>query len=73
MHQNETLFLIKKVCLNHFESSIITHTVFQAMQVVGFACALCRSDQKSSALFECCEHENIKLHQLIKVVETVMI
>jgi len=52
MHQKETLFLIKKVCLNHFDSSIITHGVCQGVQVVRFALALCRSDQKSSALFE---------------------
>ena len=40
------------------------------MQVIGFACALCKSDQKTLALLECCEHENIKGCRPIKVIET---
>ena len=69
MHK-ETLFLMKKVHQIHFNSSRITDGVCWAMQVVGFACALCRSDMKTTALFECCEHENIKPCRPVKVVET---
>ena len=69
-HQKETLFLMKKVHHIHFHSSRIIDGVFWAMQVVGFACALCKLDMKTSALLECCVHENIKPCRPIKVVET---
>src|SRR6266481_1909283 len=69
-HQKETLFLMKKVRHIHFDSSRIIDGVFWAMQVVGFACALCKSDMKTSVLLECCAHENIKPCRPIKVVKT---
>jgi hypothetical protein len=38
--------------------------------VTGLASALCRSDQKTSALKECCDHFKIAFRKPIKVVAT---
>ena len=44
--------------------------LFVIKKVVGFASALCKSDQKTSALLECCEHEKLKPWKPNKVVAT---
>jgi len=44
--------------------------LFVIKKVVGFASALCKSDQKTSALLECCEHKKLKPRKPIKVVAT---
>ena len=44
--------------------------LFVLKKVVGFASALCKSDQKTMALLECCEHKKIDRRKPIKVVAT---
>jgi len=53
-----------------FTSRHCKEALFIIKKVIGFSSVLCKSDQKTSALLQCCEHEKLKPQKPIKVVAT---